>query len=496
MNKTKDLINLAKKLYEKKNFFEAKSNLLTALKEEDLDNDYKLRLYVLLSDICEKINEFDDAEKYLLKYVEQGKKNLKIFFSLANIYLKKRDFKKSEIFFLKALNIDKNNEASLIGISLLYENFGKQEEAKKFYHKILKINPKNLAVMFNLSKIDKNFINDNLLNFVSKTLKEKKLNDFNKASGYFLLAENERNKKNFGDEINYLKIGHKFAFNSRKTYNEQLLEYWLKIIPKINWNNRLSDIENKQDTKNFYPIFIIGLPRSGSTLIESIISSGKIKIDNLSETNLVNWSFLNVNKDKIFNSKLDNKEVMIDIDLTSKRLINSFKNLNISSYNQKFFFIEKSLENFFFIELILKIFPNAKFINPNRNYIDNIFAIYTQFLNDIPWSHSIDNILTYMDTYIRVIKDFKKKYPNKILSFSLEEFTDKPEEFSKKIFNFCELEWDSKCLEFYKRDDFFSKTASNNQIRTNIKRYNEKKYLSYKEILNDYSNQYNWLDQN
>ena len=195
MNKTKDLINLAKKLYEKKNFFEAKSNLLTALKEEDLDNDYKLRLYVLLSDICEKINEFDDAEKYLLKYVEQGKKNLKIFFSLKNIYLKKRDFKKSEIFFLKALNIDKNNETSLIGISLLYENFGKQEEAKKFYHKILKINPKNLAVMFNLSKIDKNFINDNLLNFVSKTLKEKKLNDFNKASGYFLLAENERNKK-------------------------------------------------------------------------------------------------------------------------------------------------------------------------------------------------------------------------------------------------------------------------------------------------------------
>ena len=58
-------------------------------------------------------------------------------------------------------------------------------------------------------------------------------------------------------------------------------------------------LQNKKiyiKTKEIYPIFIIGLPRSGSTLIESIISSGKEKVENLGETNLVNWAFLNTNR--------------------------------------------------------------------------------------------------------------------------------------------------------------------------------------------------------
>ena len=80
------------------------------------------------------------------------------------------------------------------------------------------------------------------------------------------------------------------------------------------------------NVNNLYPIFIIGLPRCGSTLIESIISSGNDKVQNLGETNLINWAFINSNGDF---TKSFNKEELVETYLyeTSEKLLNAIKNL-------------------------------------------------------------------------------------------------------------------------------------------------------------------------
>ena len=92
MNNTKDLISEAKKLYENKNFFKAKSYLLSALKNLKLDNLSKLKLYILISDISYKINDFNDSELYLLKYIKIDNSNSKVFNWLGNTYQKKKGF--------------------------------------------------------------------------------------------------------------------------------------------------------------------------------------------------------------------------------------------------------------------------------------------------------------------------------------------------------------------------------------------------------------------
>ncbi len=251
---------------------------------------------------------------------------------------------------------------------------------------------------------------------------------------------------------------------------------------------------NINNNKKFYPIFIIGLPRCGSTLIESVISSGKDKIENLGETNLVNWAFLNTNRDFL---KLNdnNQSIIIDQNLTAKKLTESINNLIINK-NNDIYFSEKSLENFFYIELILNIYPNAKFINPRRNTIDNIFAIYKQFLSNVSWSHSIENILLYFDNYFSTIDYFKQKYSERILSISLEEFTNDPRKSAMEIYDFCNLNWDEKCLDFHKRDDLFTNTASINQIRSAVQKYDFSKYEAYKGMLNNYLKKYSWLNNN
>ena len=103
-------------------------------------------------------------------------------------------------------------------------------------------------------------------------------------------------------------------------------------------------------------------------------------------------------------------------------------NYNLSLFNKKFqnsliqkydnfeknTYLDKSLENFFNIEIILNFFPNAKFIHVKRNLNDNILGIYQTMLTKLSWAHSIDSITKYVKNYIKVIDYFKKKYPEKI----------------------------------------------------------------------------------
>jgi len=293
-----------------------------------------------------------------------------------------------------------------------------------------------------------------------------------------------------------LEIAHKYTFEANLNTNKQAVHYWMNVMPikydKINFSfTKKTNFE----INDLIPIFIIGLPRSGSTITESILSSGKKKILNLGETALINWSIISTHKEIITEGKNGEEKLLtLDKNLICNKLLVALKNLGVSNTENNIF-IEKSLENFFYIELILKIFPRAKFINTSRNTHDNIFAIYQQFLSKNSWTHSLENILNYVNNYLKIINSFKIKYPNKIFSVDLEELTNNKEEISQKLYNFCELEWSYKALEFYKRKDLFSSTASNIQIRSNLQKYDKEKYSAYKIFLKKFSNQYKWIEK-
>ena len=122
-----------------------------------------------------------------------------------------------------------------------------------------------------------------------------------------------------------------------------------------------SEVKNLENANH---VFITGLPRSGSTLIESIISSGKRKILNGGETAIINRVFLDNNK-KFFSQKkiLDSSQrLKIDKKTFIKKVIDQYQLINLLSDNNDCTFTDKSLENFFFIELIIKLFPESKII--------------------------------------------------------------------------------------------------------------------------------------
>jgi len=177
-----------------------------------------------------------------------------------------------------------------------------------------------------------------------------------------------------------------------------------------------------------------------------------------------------------------------------KELFEIYKNKGLISKKFNYVFTDKSLNNFFYLEFIKKVYPESKIINCKRDVLSSIMSIFQNNLSELAWTHNLENIYKYFDNYFKIIKNFNKKNPKLIYQIQYEELIKNPEEESKKLMKFCDLTWDQNCLKFYKRKDLISKTASNIQIREAIYKHSSNKYLPYKKFLEKYGEKYSWFN--
>ena len=441
-----------------------------------------------------KSKDYVKALTFFLNLEKNNSKTTTIFFYLGLIYFELNKFDKSIFYYNKFLKDDPLSGVGLINLAIAKQAIGELASAKKLYNKIININELNVRAYYGLYMLDTNFLKQDLFKNLYKISKDKKLNLYQKGIIDFLFSKKAKLDNEKKKEIQYLKNAHTNIFNSNQSYNLSAQFYYNKIISKF--FSKLNIIEkDKINDEKACPIFIIGLPRSGSTLIESILTSSKENLNSFGECHVFNVSILEQISPKIYSDKFENQkfEFIINYKDLKKSTLEKYSQFT-ETKNKKF--VDKSLENVFNIELIKNIYPGAKFIHTYRNPIDSVLSIYQSMLPDLSWTHTIEDILIYIDNYRKVLNYYKLKYPSTIIDINLEEFTQKSEQLTKKIYDFCDLTWDENVLSFYKRKNLYSKTLSFNQIRSKVFKYNDKKYQSYFSLLNGYKDIYEWLKLN
>ncbi len=439
-----------------------------------------------------KNKNYGKALAFFLDLEKNFTNDCNIFFYLGIIYFELNEFNKSISYYNKFLNKNPNSESGLLNLAIAKQAIGDFVSAKELYIKIININKLNVRAYYGLYMLDDNFLNNKLFTHLKKVYKEKSLNLYQKGIINFLFSKKAKIDNDHTKEIKYLRSSNENIFNSNKSYNLSSQFYYNKIISKF--FNKINIIEQNSDNiEKIYPIFIVGLPRSGSTLIESILKSSEENLLSFGECHVFNMSIIEQIGSKIYSDKFDNKKFKFIVSHKELKKSTLKKYIQFGEIKNKKF-IDKSLENFFNIEIIKNIYPNAKFVHTFRNPLDSIISIYQSMLPDLSWSHSLDDIVLYIDNYYKVLRYFKSKYPDAIIDINLEEFTNNSEKLAKDMFSFCDLKWNKNILNFYKRKDLYSKTLSFNQIRSKVSKYNNKKYQSYFHLLNDYKNKYNWLN--
>ena len=419
-----------------------------------------------------------------LNLLEIGKKkesnNAALNYYFGKVYFQLNDHKKSLFYFRKCNQINPRNPKILYNLAQVLQGQGKIDEAKKIYEKLIKENSKDIKSYYGLFNLGLKNINDDYAIKLEKLSNDKDIKLFDKCFINFILSKLKKKENKLNEELELLKLAHQQCFNAHSNYNNQSEFYYNEIITKHYNKIKFEDDTNK--IKLFdksKPIFIVGLPRSGSTLIESLITQSSNNVNSFGELHAINMSIFDCIATDIYskNFKLENFNLIINRTTFKNSLQERYGDLENKN------FIDKSLENFLNIEIILEFFPNAKILHTFRNFNDAIISIYQKMMPDLSWSHSIEGIINYANNYKNIINYFKKKYPNNILDVNLEELSTNQEIETKKIFNFCELNWHKEIFNFNKKNNLFTKTNSFLQVRDKIEKYNYGQYEPYYHLL-------------
>ena len=435
-----------------------------------------------------ELGEFEKAISSYQMAIKIQSNYLAAHYNLGMVFQKMREHQKAINCFQKAIQIKSNHALAHNNLGMVFQELGEFEKAISSYQMAVKYEPENLAHYYYLSDLKEEILHSNLKNKIYEIIKRRNSTKKNIAYGNFLLSRYELKAKNYKKEFNYLLKGHHYYFESRSKQFKTQVKYWLNVLPNIkelvNLNKSSKNI--KKNNNKINPIFIIGVPRCGSTLVEKVIISGAKYIPVGEETEILNF---------FVKQKIQQKQLLkSDIENFQKKIIEKYKQKGLIQEISDYTFTDKSLDNFFYISLIKEIFPYAKVINCKRDALSCIMSILKNNLTGLAWTHNLDHIFRYLNIYYRMIENFKKIHPNFIYELQYEKFVKDPEIESKKLLKFCNLPWDKKCLKFFKRKDLISQTASNIQIRKGIYKDSIKKYLPYKQFLNKYGYKYSWFN--
>ena len=440
-----------------------------------------------------KERNYIEAEKIFINLLKKGENLMLVNYFLGIIYFELQNYKKSKFYYKNSLKQNPNSKEILINLAYLEQSYGKLEEAKNIYQKLLSLNPYYIETYYRMYLLNSNYLKDEYEKLFFEIINKKNISLHERSLANYLLSKIQKKRGEYKLEIDYLKKSHTDIFNSKKIYNLQSNFYYQEIIPKKLENIVFANQNNEHiNFQKYFPIFIVGLPRSGSTLVETLLSDNE-KIKGLGENSVINMAVLNQVSNKIFSKNFDKKNFEFLIDCSELKQFVLKKFCNLMEFNESVRIVDKTLENFFNIDIILKLFPNAKFIHCFRNLNDAVIAIFQSLLPTLSWTHNLDDITNYIDDYLKAINYFKNKHPDKIIDVKLEDLTDNNEKIAKKIFNFCNLDWNEKSLNFNKNKNLQIKTTSNVQLRGKVKNYDYDKYSKYKFILNEYKKKYKWL---
>lgn len=247
------------------------------------------------------------------------------------------------------------------------------------------------------------------------------------------------------------------------------------------FNEKLFNKFKVSGNQDFSPIFILGMPRSGTTLVEQIISShpevfGGDELNFL--TDIVKKNF----KDKNFELILQKFSSLNEHDLIKlgTEYINNLKNKSNNSNRTT----DKLPINFKWIGLIKLLVPNSKIIHCYRNPEDNCLSIFKNFFTskELTFAYNLEEIIEFYNLYENLMIYWKKLLPKFIIDIKYENIVQNPEEQIKSLIDNCNLSWNDTCLKFYNNKRAIS-TASDAQARKKIYKTSINTWKKYEKHL-------------
>ena len=397
----------------------------------------------------------NDAVKIFEKIIEIQPNFYFAYNNMGNVLKDLCRLDEAKIYYQKCIKINPEYIDAYIGLGKTFLDYNKLEESAAAFKQALKLKPGNGELHRHLSQVIKYEQTSSHVADMEKIIFNDKATHNQQMHLSFALGKAYEDMKSYDKAFSHWEKGNLLK-REKIEYSTKYQTRRVKVI-KENFTNDLFEKFKNYGNQDKTLIFIVGMPRSGTTLVQQILSSHP-EVFGVGESN----QFSNKINHFFFKENGSLKENLYDCDATNFYKIGQdyIKSMRQLSPNSRYILV-KDLLNFTWLGFIKLIFPNAKIVHCVRNPIDNCVSLFKNyFVGGVDFSYNLVELGEYYNLYKDVMMFWENILPNYYVNIFYEELINDPKKQIEKLLNVCNLEWNENCMKFYNNKHFMS-TGSN-----------------------------------
>ena len=363
-----------------------------------------------------------------------------------------------------ALEITPDHVGAWCGKGNVSRTIGDQDGAISAFRKSIKANPLFAEAYWNLANLKTFRFEDSEVDDMLALVGDERIPNEGQVQLNNALGLEFDGRKEYDRAFEFIDRGNKLR-REREFYdrvqNEEMIDMSIEAFSR----QFLEDNYGHGDPEPA-PIFIVGLPRSGSTLLEQILSSHS-KVDGTHELRDLALTIRSNREMSGRGAQYPKSVANIDQD-GFKCLGSEYIERTLRHRGGRPFFTDKNPNNHVHVGLLHLILPNAKIINARRHPLDSCLGSYKQlFAEGQSFSYDLVELGEHFLQYQRLMDHWHEVLPGKVLDVQYEEVVADLEGQVRRILEYCELGWEDTCLRFHETSRPV-KSASSEQVRRPI----------------------------
>ena len=366
----------------------------------------------------------------------------------------------------RALDLAPEHPGALLGLGNALKTIGKQDEAIKAYRDCIRVRPDNGEIYWSLANLKTyRFSDEQIAEMAARVDNPEGLTDQSEVNFLFALGKAHDDRQDYDKAWRYYERGNskqrmlaQYDPVQTETLNDAIVEVFDKAL-----------LEEKagKGCPDRAPIFVLGLPRSGSTLVEQILASHS-QVEGTSELPYLGRVAMSLNRNRA--DGVNYPEAVRELEAAHLAALGE-DYINYAQLHRtegKPFFIDKMPNNFPTIGFLNLILPQAKIIDARRHPLDACVGNFRQhYAKGQTFSYDLTDLGEYCLQYLRMMDHWHEALPGRILTVQYEEMVTDFENQARRLLDHCELPWEEACGRFYETERPV-RTASSEQVRQPI----------------------------
>ncbi|MEM1153034.1 MAG: sulfotransferase [Pseudomonadota bacterium] len=362
-----------------------------------------------------------------------------------------------------ALALQPEHAGALLGLGHTLKTLGDQEDAIQAYRDCIRVRPDNGEIYWSLANLKTyRFSEEDISTMETMVDGDKDISDQSRVNFLFALAKAHEDAGDYDSAWRHYRRGNQeqrelehYDPVQTELTNDGLVEVFNEKLMQ-----RLSNLGNMDPS----PIFVVGLPRSGSTLLEQILASHS-QVEGTAELPYLGRVATSLNRNRA--DGINYPQAVRELKSQHLQALGQYY-LDLAEPHRELKrprFIDKNPNNFPSVGFLKLILPNAKVIDARRYPLDSTLSCYRQlFAKGQTFVYDLQDVGEYYMQYQRMMDHWHKVIPGQVHTVQYEQLVTNFEVEVRKLLEFCELPWEDNCIDFY-RTQRPVRTASSEQVR-------------------------------